>query len=262
MTEEETPRRRKQDRYILYVEMLIAGILLIMLAGLFARLCTRPAGVPGAQGPQGEAGPQGPIGETTTMAGPQGASGVAGPVGPSGPQGEVGPPGPQGETGVEIGPEGPPGPPGPPGPKGPPGDIGFINAPPAALARPNVNHTILFSVNGVEVPSASNTGTELPNRISRRAIDVTGKSAIRAQWAHNLTASVQLKIEFLRSGSTDTWAIVIPAFGAAILPFQNQVSEWYALPIHEDHDNFVVRASVIGNGTLSPAITYIELDVR
>jgi hypothetical protein len=260
-----TTRRSKQDRYVLYVEMVIAAMLFIMVAGMFTGFCTGDVGPVGPQGETGAAGPAGPPGDTTTMTGPQGATGLVGPEGPEGPTGPVGPVGPQGETAVEPGPIGPPGPPGPAGPAGPagtPGDIGFINAPPASLASPNVNHTLVFAVSGVSVGSASPNGTELPNRISRRVLDVTGKSAIRAQWAHDLTEIVQLRMEFLRSGTTNGWALLVPAFGTAVLPFQNQTSEWYALPNHEDHDNFMVRASVIGNGSLSPAITYIELDVR
>ena len=254
--------RNKQERYILYVEISIAAILLMMLAGLFAGLCTGPAGPPG---PQGEAGPQGPAGDTTTMIGPQGATGITGPEGPEGPQGATGPegpPGPQGETAVETGPIGPPGPQGPPGPVGPQGQIGYINAPPAALARPNVNHTLVFSANGIAIGAAASYGTEPPNRVSRRVIDVTGKSAIRAQWAHDLDEIVQLRIEYLHKDTTNHWSELIPAFGTKVLPFQNQTSEWYAIPQNEDHLNFLVRAIIKGDGSLSPKVTYIELDAR
>jgi hypothetical protein len=252
----------KQNRYILYIEISIAAILLMMLAGMFAGLCNGPIG---PAGPQGEPGPQGPAGDTTTMIGPQGATGttgVAGPEGPQGPEGPEGPPGPQGETAVEAGPEGPAGPPGPPGPQGPPGGIGYINAPPAALARPNVNHTLVFSASGISVGSAATYGTEIPNRVSRRVLDLTGKSAIRAQWAHHLTEMLQLEIQFLETGSTDTWLTLIPPFGTAVAASQNQVSEWYAVPQNEDHLNFMVRAVVVGDGSLSPNVTYIELDAR
>jgi hypothetical protein len=252
----------KQNRYILYVEITIAGILLMMLAGLFAGLCNGPVG---PVGPQGEVGPQGPAGDTTTMSGPQGATGVAGPPGLQGEVGPQGPQGPQGEQGVEtglVGPQGPPGPAGPAGPAGEAGEIGYINAPPSALAKPNVNHTLVFSTSGVSVPSATNYGTELPDRISRRVLDLTGKSAIRVQWAHDLNETMKLKVEFLRSDTTDVWGTLIPAFGATVLPFQNQISEWYAVPTNEDLLNFMVRAIVIGNDSLSPKITYIELDAR
>ncbi len=258
----EISRSEKHNRYVLYIEATIAGILLIMLAGLFAGLCNGPVGPPG---PQGEVGPQGPAGQTTTMTGPQGATGVAGPPGPQGEVGPEGPAGPQGDPGVETGLEGPQGPPGAAGPRGPrgkTGEIGYINAPPVALARPNVNHTLVFSTSGVSVPSASIHGTELPNRVSRRVLDLTGKSAIRVQWAHDLNETIKLKIEFLLTDTTDSWVTLIPAFGATVLPYQNQVSEWYAVPRNEDLLNFVVRAIVVGNDSLSPKITYIELDAR
>ena len=233
----ETPKQNKHNRNILYVEGTIAAILLIMLAGLFAGLCKGPVGPPG---PQGEIGPQGLPGDTTTMIGPQGATGVQGSEGPSGP----------------IGPAGPP------GPEGPQGEIGYINAPPAALSRPNVNHTLVFSATGISAGAVPTYGNELPNRISRRVLDVTGKSAIRVQWAHDLTEIIQLKVEFLKDNTTDNWMTLIPAFGTAVLPFQNQTSEWYAIPINEDHLNFLVRAVIIGNGILTPKVTYIELDAR
>ena len=264
----------KGNKYVLYAEIVIAGILLVLMAGMFAGMCAGPVGLTGPQGEVGPAGPQGASSPVKTAPGPQGATGVAGPQGAVGPQGVAGPIGPQGETAVEpgpVGPQGAPGPPGPQGPSGEKGEIGYINAPPAALARPNVNHTLVFSVEGVEIPAAAASGTELPNRISRRAIDVTGKSAIRAQWAHNLTVPadtidqtdiIKLRIEFLRSGTTNTWAGLVPAFGTGVEPFHNQVSAWYGVPVNEIHSNLVVRASVLGNGVLSPKVTYIELDVR
>jgi hypothetical protein len=252
------------NKYVLYMEGVIAALLLIMLAGMFAGMCTGPVG---SSGPQGEVGPAGPQGASTTntIEGPQGATGPEGPqgqVGPEGPLGPQGPVGPIGETVILTGEEGPIGPPGPTGPMGPPGGIGYINAPPAALARPNVNHTLVFSAAGVEVPEAAIHGTELPNRISRRGIDATGKSAIRVQWAHDLTDTIQLKIEFLRKNTTNTWAVLVPAFGTGVAPFHNQISGWYAIPVNENHSNLVVRAQVLGDGVLSPKITYIELDVR
>jgi hypothetical protein len=259
-----TPDARN-SKYALYIELVIAGLLFIIMAGMFAGYCKGPLGPPGTEGPVGPAGPAGPV---TTVAGPQGIEGPTGPQGPAGPVGVMGPAsdtvGPEGPPGP-LGPEGPIGPPGvsgPQGPPGPPGEMAYINPPPAALARPNVNHTLLFSVSGVAIPAASVSGTELPNRISRRAIDVTGKAAIRAQWAHSLSDDIRLTIEFLRSGTTNEWAGLIPPFGSVVPAFNNQVSGWYAVPINEQHDNLVVRARALGNGVLTPAITYIELDVR
>jgi hypothetical protein len=263
--QDNTPPISRGNRLLLYVELVIVGLLVVMMAGMFAGYC---AGPQGAAGPQGEAGPVGPAGSTTTVAGPQGASG---PEGPPGQPGEVGPPGPQGPPSGATGPEGPPGPVGPIGPIGPvgppgiqgsPGELAYINAPPAALARPNVNHIILFAIDGVEVPNAADVGTELPNRVTRRAIDVTSKAAIRAQWAHNLTTPMRLRIEFLRSGTTDDWAVLIPGFGESVGAFNNQVSSWYSIPVYEAHQNLVVRGLVMGDGDSSPRVTYIELDVR
>ena len=73
---------------------------------------------------------------------------------------------------------------------------------------------------------------------------------------------MRLKMEFLRSGTTNSWAGLVPAFGTGVAPFHNQISQWYAIPVNENHSSLVVRAVVLGNGVLSPKVTYIELDVR
>jgi hypothetical protein len=129
-----------------------------------------------------------------------------------------------------------------------------------------MNHTIVFSVDGIAVPAATLNGTEIPNRLSRRVLDVTGKSAVRAQWAHDTANSnIKLRIEFLRTNTTNTWAGLIPSFSGVAEAYQNQTSGWYGIPINEDRENFLVRAVIInatGDGSLSPKITYVELDVR
>ena len=260
------------NRLLLYVVLIIVGLLLIIMAGMFAGFCAGPQGPSGTQGP---VGPAGPHGTTTTVAGPQGATGPAGEPGPGGATGETGAAGPMGEIPGPPGPVGPPGPTGlvgpvgpvgPPGMQGPPGEIAYINAPPAALASPNINHTIVFSADGITVPAATLDGTEIPNRLSRRVLNVTGKSAVRAQWAHDTANSnIKLRIDFLRTNTTNTWVWLIPSFSGVAEAYQNQTSGWFGIPINENHENLLVRAVIInaaGDGSLNPKITYVELDVR
>jgi hypothetical protein len=266
---------QSQRKYFLYVEIAIAAFLLLLVMAVFTQYCTGPAGALGPPGPAGEIGPPGPAGDTTVVGGPPGAPGDTGPVGAvgaAGPPGErgaagisdlIGPAGPQGEPGLEglPGPVGEPGAQGPIGPPGAQGAMAFINPPPASLQRPNVNHLLFFQHDGILIDSASSV--EIPNRASRRNVDLTGKQAIRAQWAHSLsTDQVQVSLEFYRA-SSNVWITMIPRYGATVDAYHNQVSTWVGVPQFEASKDFLVRATVhIMSDGLKPRITYIELDAR
>jgi hypothetical protein len=238
----------------------------LLVIGMAAGMCRGPVG---PAGPQGAVGPAGPQGDVT---GVEGRPGVEGPVGAQGTIGAAGPAGPQGPEGPpssDPGPEGPPGPQGeqgiqgeigPVGPAGPPGDLAYINAPPLADQLVTVNHTLVFEVDGVPV-TTSTAGVELPNNISRRAVDVQGKQAVRAQWAQSTDADIKLRMQFLRAGTTDQWVNLVPDHGAASVAYRNQTSEWYAVPQHHPAHRLIVRAMVVGE-PIAIKVTYIELDLR
>ena len=254
-------------------ELVIGGLLLVIIVLAVAGVCTGPEGRIGPPGPEGPTGPAGPQGETTGVGGPPGPPGDTGPMGaagPTGPQGaastipgEVGPAGEVGPPGLlgDVGPVGPVGGQGPTGPQGPPGELAFLQPAPEALARPNVNHLLFFDREGVLVEKPNSI--EVPNRLSRRHIDLTGKQAIRAQWGHNQKSGViKLSIDFYRLASR-TWITMIPIFGSEVEPYSNQVSVWVSIPRFEKADNdFLVRARIHGDGTLDARITYVELDAR
>ena len=274
MSQEAAPRiRSKAEVYTLWLTA--AGVLLLALLalGMFAGLCTGPAGPPGETGPQGvvgPAGPQGAMGEERVAAGPPGPPGDTGPpgtgaTGPAGTQGETGPKGelgPAGETGLIglTGEVGPPGPEGPVGPPGPQGELAFLQPAPAALERPNINYLLFFQSDGILMADVSSV--EVPDRLSRRNIDLTGKQAIRAQWAHSLNGAYpKLSIDYYKT-SIQQWVTLIPQFGASLTAFSNQTSTWISIPRFETGD-FLVRAMIHGGpDTLSPRVTYVELDAR
>ena len=253
-------------KYLLYTELVIAGLLLMLIAGMAAGMCRGPVG---PIGPQGVVGPAGPQGDVT---GVEGRPGPEGPIGPQGNSGETGPagsPGPEGPASSATGLEGPPGPAGeqgiqgaigPRGPIGPPGDLAYIYAPPIADQLVTVNHTLLFSVEGVPV-TANTAGTELPNHISRRAVDIQGKQAVRAQWAQSTDADIKLRMEFLRPNTTDVWASLLPDHGAAGTAYRNQTTPLYSIPRHHPNDAMIVRALVAGEA-VEVRVTYVELDLR
>ena len=256
-------------KYSLYAELGILALLLFLVIGMAAGMCRGPEG---PQGIQGVVGPAGPGGDVT---GVEGRPGVAGPVGAQGTIGAAGPAGPQGPEGPpssDPGPEGPAGPAGeqgiqgekgeigPLGPAGPPGDLAYINAPSLADQLVTVNHTLVFTVEGVPI-TASTVGTELPNPVSRRAVDIQGKQAVRAQWAQSTNTDIKLRMEYLRPGTTDSWTWLVPNYGAADVAYRNQTSEWYAVPKHQSVRELIVRAVVFGE-TTELRVTYIELDLR
>jgi hypothetical protein len=256
----------KGSKYLLYTELVIVALLLCLIAGMAAGMCRGPVGPAGPQGTVGPAGPQGDVTGVEGRPGVEGPVGAQGTIGAAGPQGPIGPEGPPSS---EPGPEGPAGPPGeqgiqgeigPLGPAGPPGDLAYINAPPVADQLMTVNHTLVFTVEGVAV-TASIAGTELPNHVSRRAVDVQGKQAVRVQWAQSTDTDIKLRLQFLRPGTTDQWANLVPDHGVPGLAYRNQTSQWYSVPAHHNDTSLIVRAKVVGE-TTEIRVTYIELDLR
>tara|TARA_R110002020_G_scaffold232031_1_gene443401 strand:- start:2141 stop:2959 length:819 start_codon:yes stop_codon:yes gene_type:complete len=250
---------------VLIVEGFLGFMVFLLVIGIFTGSCNGPRGLQGIQGIQGIAGPAGPAGETTGILGSPGNPGDVGPVGPTGPQGIQGVPGIQGIPGETTGIPGPVGPTGPAGPPGPPGDIGYLNGSPSSLLKPNINQILFFKTDGVivENPGLASGGLakEIPNRMSRRTIDLTHKGAIRLQWAMNIQSpDIRLRLEYQPAG-TAVWRLLVPFFGADIAPYANQTSAWYGLA-PEDTKELFVRVMVEGNGTLDPGITYVEVDAR
>jgi len=249
----------------LYVGIiLVVGFLGLLTAGGY---CKSAPGSLGPTGPQGEIGPVGPPGPETGLTGPPGPPGDTGPPGdvgppgagapgPVGPAGDLGPPGPTGEPGTV----GETGPLGPGGPQGPPGDAIVLNAPPGALTNTNLNYILFFDSAGVLVENANNS--EVPNRVSRRNIDLTGKQAIRAQWSHSLEqANIRMSLQFYRT-ATNAWVDLVPLSGGPVAAYAPQVSNWYAVPLYIGSNEFLVRAIVHGDGELDPLVIFIEVDAR
>tara|TARA_R110002110_G_scaffold98343_1_gene251795 strand:+ start:191 stop:1018 length:828 start_codon:yes stop_codon:yes gene_type:complete len=253
---------------VLMIEGFLGFMLFLLVIGMFTGSCTGPRGLQGIQGVPGIEGVAGPPGETTGVLGSPGNPGDVGPVGPAGPQGVQGEQGIQGipgETTVVAGPAGADGAVGPAGPPGPPGDMGYLNGAPSSLLKPNINQILFFQTAGVTVedPGLASGGfaKEIPNRMSRRTIDLTGKGAIRMQWAMNIQSpNIRLQLEYQPTG-TNVWRVLVPFFGADTVPFANQTSGWYGLA-PEDTKELFVRIIVEGNGTLDPGITYVEVDAR
>lgn len=188
-----------------------------------------------------------PTKATTVVEGPQGQRG---PVGPPGERGPAGPVGPQGIQGLE----------GPAGPVGPKGDPLYLNASPAAQAIPLITYPLIFSVDGVTVSKPDGNGIEFPNMASRRMLDISGRQALRVQFAHSASsANIQLGLEFI--DSTGTWLGLTPPVGHEVPANDNQAGEWYAIPQGYGHQ-ILIRAIVYGDGNLSPSFRYIVLDVR
>jgi hypothetical protein len=123
-----------------------------------------------------------------------------------------------------------------------------------------VNHTLVFTVDGI-LTIATPTGTELPNHVSRRAVDIQGKQAVRAQWAQNTNTEIKLRMQFLRPNTTDDWVSLLPDYGAADMAYRNQTTHWYSVPVHHPKDAMIVRALIVGEST-EVRVTYVELDLR
>ena len=259
---------------VLIIEGFLGLMLFLLVVGMFTDSCNGPAGLQGIQGVQGVVGPAGPAGDVTAVAGIAGHPGDVGPAGAmgiQGIQGIEGPAGPAGEDGEDgedtgiTGPIGPIGPVGPAGPKGATGELGFLNPSPSSLLLPNVNQILFFHSSGVlvENPGLASAGAalEIPNRMSRRTIDLTKKGAIRLQWAHTLqSAAIKIRLEYQPAGMT-IWRVLVPFFGADLTPYANQTSGWYGIAA-EDTKELFVRVMVEGDGVLDPAITYVEVDAR
>jgi hypothetical protein len=259
---------------VLIIEGFLGLMLFLLVVGMFTDSCNGPAGLQGLQGVQGVVGPAGPAGDVTAVAGIAGHPGDVGPAGAmgiQGIQGIEGPAGPAGEDGEDgedtgiTGPIGPIGPVGPAGPKGATGELGFLNPSPSSLLLPNVNQILFFHSSGVlvENPGLASAGAalEIPNRMSRRTIDLTKKGAIRLQWAHTLqSAAIKIRLEYQPAGMT-IWRVLVPFFGADLTPYANQTSGWYGIAA-EDTKELFVRVMVEGDGVLDPGITYVEVDAR
>ena len=259
---------------VLIVEGFLGLMLSLLVIGMFTNSCNGPAGLQGVQGADGPVGPAGPAGDVTAISGIAGNPGDVGPAGPMGIQGIqgieglAGPAGEDGEDGEDTGitgPTGPAGPIGPAGPTGATGELGFLNPSPSSLLLPNVNQILFFHSSGVlvENPGLASAGAalEIPNRMSRRTIDLTKKGAIRLQWAHTLqSAAIKIRLEYQPAGMT-IWRVLVPFFGADLTPYANQTSGWYGIAA-EDTKELFVRVMVEGDGVLDPAITYVEVDAR
>jgi len=111
--------------------------------------------------------------------------------------------------------------------------------------------------------AASNGGTEITNLVSRRQIDFTGMTNVRAQFAHSLnSATVKLRIDFSTSSCAAFNAIpLVSAFGAAVGANNIQTSSFATIPTAAKTD-VCARAVIIGNDTLDPIVRYITLDVN
>jgi hypothetical protein len=252
---------------VLLVEGFLGLMLFLLVVAVFTNSCNGPAGMQGIQGVVGPAGPAGETGATTGVpgiAGNPGDPGLRGPVGPAGVQGIAGPVGP---AGADTGIVGPAGPVGPIGPAGPAGELGFLNPSPSSLLLPNVNQILFFQTAGVVVENPGSTSLptgrpkEIPNRMSRRTIDLSDKGAIRLQWAHTLqSAAIKVQLEYQPAGS-NIWRVLVPFFGADLSPYANQTSSWYGIAAADKTEVFV-RVMVEGDGVLDPAITYVEVDAR
>ncbi len=253
---------------VLIVEGFLGFMLFLLVIGIFTGSCNGPRGLQGIQGIQGIEGVAGPAGDTTGVLGIPGNPGDTGPVGPAGPQGIQGEQGIQGipgETTGIAGPAGADGAVGPVGPAGPPGDMGYLNGAPSSLLKPNINQILFFQTAGVTVEnpglSAGGFAKEIPNRMSRRTIDLTHKGAIRIQWAMNIQSpDIRLQLEYQPAG-TSIWRVLVPFFGADVAPYANHTSGWYGLA-PDDTKELFVRVVVEGNGILDPGITYVEVDAR
>ncbi|MGI0011844.1 MAG: hypothetical protein ACREBU_00160 [Nitrososphaera sp.] len=144
---------------------------------------------------------------------------------------------------------------------GPPGPPLYLNASPAAQAIPLVNYTVIFSVEGVIVEKPTGKGKEFSNGISRRMLDVSGRQAIRVQFAHNqFSEAIKLAMDFSPDNGA-SWLGLTPPFGEERQANDNQSGPWYAIP--QGYGNqILIRAIVYGDGILSPAFRYVILDVR
>ena len=111
--------------------------------------------------------------------------------------------------------------------------------------------------------NASPGGTEITNLVSRKKIDFTNITNVRAQFAHSLNnPTIKLRIDF----STDncvTWEAtpLVAAFGFNVGANNNQTSAYSPVPVAAKNHVFV-RAVMIGNGALDPVARYIEIDVN
>ena len=266
-------RQRIIDKRISWgLQGAILAFLALLSILVIGGACSGPAGPPGPQGVIGEAGPTGPQGEQVLTSGPPGppgdtgASGADGDTGASGADGAAGAPGPAGVDGA-AGAPGIPGPAGPLGLTGPQGEMTSLNAPVSSINKANVNHILFFMPEGLLItdpgnPSLEGGATQIPDGVAHRTLDLFGKQAIRAQFAHSLQSpAIRLQIQFFRA-EANSWLTLIETFGSDVAPFTNQTSAWAAVPAFEASTDFLIRVIVHGDGELDPRLTYVELDAR
>lgn len=132
------------------------------------------------------------------------------------------------------------------------------------MRNPNYSYTLLFATEGLEFTDAPPEGMEFPNGVTRRLVDLSGRQALRVQFAHSLSsADVQLRLEF-HHPKTDYWQAMTDAIGDEVAPFTNQASPWYSVPLFTGRDDgeYLVRPRIVGNGELDPKFTYIVIDAR
>lgn len=124
-------------------------------------------------------------------------------------------------------------------------------------------YALLRDAVGVTMTNAAAAGTEITNLVSRRTVDLTGRTNARGQFAHSLnSATVKLRLDF----STDncgTWNAtpLVASFGAAVGANNNQTSAFAAIPAAAK-TSVCVRAVIIGDGVLDPVVTHVDMDVN
>lgn len=106
-------------------------------------------------------------------------------------------------------------------------------------------------------------GSEPQGLVSRRAIDLTGATMVRAQFASSLAGpAIKCRVEFSADdGATWDAAPLVADFPAGASADQNSKSAWAALPAAAAAE-VLVRAVILGDGLLSPTIRYIEVDFK
>lgn len=126
-----------------------------------------------------------------------------------------------------------------------------------------LSYSLLRDAAGVTLTSPPSAGLEVTNLVTRRMIDLTGMTNIRAQFSHSLNSgAIKLRIDFSLNNCA-TWSItpLISAFGAGGMANNLQISAFSIIPSTAQTD-VCIRAVIIGNGSLSPTVRYIDLDAN
>lgn len=118
--------------------------------------------------------------------------------------------------------------------------------------------TLFSDGTGVTMTNAAVAGTEITNYVSRAYIDLSSYTMVRAQFASSLTSAlINCRIEYsLNNGST--WSTLIPNFAASTTANANNNSSWVAIP-SDANSGILVRAMIVGNGSLDPIIRYVRM---